>query len=161
MVYAQPNICPGEWHRQTPMGFWHTNGSLNHGQTTRPNNNLINKKRTCKIVDFAVPADYRVRLKENEKIKYLDLTKKQKKTEEHESDVYTNCNWCFWCDHQGINKRTGGLRNKRTSGDHPNYYTIEIVQNTEKSPGDLRRLAVTQTSVRDHQLTLLWKTLQE
>ena len=38
---------------------------------------------------------------------------------------------------------TGGLGHKRTSGDHPNYYIIEIGQNTEKSPEDLRRLAVT------------------
>ena len=29
------------------------------------------------------------------------------------------------------------------SGDRPNYYIIENDQNTEKSPGDLRRLAVT------------------
>ena len=29
---------------------------------------------------------------------------------------------------------------------HPNYYIIENGQNTEKSPGDLRRLAVTQKS---------------
>ena len=28
------------------------------------------------------------------------------------------------------------------SGDHPNYSIIENGQNTEKSPGDLRRLAV-------------------
>ena len=34
-------------------------------------------------------------------------------------------------------------RRRRTSGDHPNNYIIEIGQNTEKSPGDLRRLAVT------------------
>ena len=41
------------------------------------------------------------------------------------------------------------------SGDHPNNSIVENGQNTEKSPGDLRRLAVTQTSVRDHQLTLI------
>ena len=29
-------------------------------------------------------------------------------------------------------------------------YIIEIDQNTEKSPGDLRRLAVTQTPVKDN-----------
>ena len=40
-----------------------------------------------------------------------------------------------------------------------NNSIIENGQNTEKSPGDLRRLAVTQSSVRDHQLTLMWKTL--
>ena len=37
------------------------------------------------------------------------------------------------------------------SGDHPNYNIIENGQNTEKSPGDLRRLAVTQTPVKNHQ----------
>ena len=42
---------------------------------------IINKKkRTCKIVDFAVPADHRVKLKESEKKdKYLDLTRELKK----------------------------------------------------------------------------------
>ena len=36
---------------------------------------------------------------------------------------------------------------------------IENSQNIEKSPGDSRKLAVTQTPVKDHQLTLMWKTL--
>ena len=36
---------------------------------------------------------------------------------------------------------------------------IENGQNTEKSPGDLKRLAVIQTPVNDHQLTLMRKTL--
>ena len=39
------------------------------------------------------------------------------------------------------------------------YSIIENGQNTETSPGDLTRLAVTQTPVKDHQLTLMWKTL--
>ena len=47
------------------------------------------------------------------------------------------------------------------SGDHPNYYIIENGQNTEKSPEDLRRLAITQAPVKDHQLTLMWKILNE
>ena len=54
-----------------------------------------------------------------------------------------------------IIKETGGLGSRRTSGDHPNYYIIENGQNTEKSPGDLKKLAVTQTPVKDHQLTLM------
>ena len=41
------------------------------------------------------------------------------------------------------------------------YGMIEIGQNTEKSPGDLRRLAVTQTPVKNHRLTLMWKILKE
>ena len=63
------------------MGLWHTHGSPNLGQKTRPNNNQQKKKkRTCKIVDFAVPADHRIKLKECEKKdKYLDLAKELKK----------------------------------------------------------------------------------
>ena len=41
------------------------------------------------------------------------------------------------------------------SGDHPNNYIFENSQDTEKSPGDVRRLAVTQTPVKDHQQTLM------
>ena len=54
-----------------------------------------------------------------------------------------------------ITKETGGLGSWRTSGDYPNYYIIENGLNPEKSPGDLRRLAVTQTPVESHQLTLM------
>ena len=71
--------------------------------TRRPDLIIINKKkkkkkekekRTCKIVDFAVLADLGVKLKENEKDKYLDLCSGTEKTVKHESDVYTNDNWC-------------------------------------------------------------------
>ena len=65
---------------------------------------------------------------------------------EYESDGDTNCNWCTQYSHQRISTGTGGLGNKRTRGDHPNYSIIKISLNTEKSPGDLRRLAVTQHS---------------
>ena len=58
--------------------------------------------------------------------------------------------------HRRIIKGTGGLENKRTGGDHLNYIIIENGQNTEKSLGDSRRLAVTQTPVEDHQLELMW-----
>ena len=79
MIYAQPNICPGEWHTQTSLGFWYTNGSPNLGQMTKPYHNQ-QKKRTFKIVEFTVPADNRVKLKENEKWnKYLDLAWELKK----------------------------------------------------------------------------------
>ena len=39
--------------------------------------------------------------------------------------------------------------------DHLNYSIVEIGQDTEKSPGDLRRLVVTQKPVINHRLTLL------
>ena len=46
----------------------------------RPDLIIINKKKICKIVDFAVPADHRINLKESEKKdKYLDLARELKK----------------------------------------------------------------------------------
>ena len=65
MVYAQLRICLTEWDAQTPLGFWDTNRSPNLGQTL--DLIIINKKRTCRIVNFPFPADHRVKLKENEK----------------------------------------------------------------------------------------------
>ena len=80
MVYAQPSTCPRKWHTPTPMGLWYTNRSLNPGQKTRPYNNPQKKKNMCKIVDFAVPSDHRIKLKECEKRdKYLDLARELKK----------------------------------------------------------------------------------
>ena len=39
---------------------------------------------------------------------------------------------------------TGGHGGWRTGGNHPDYSIVENGQNTEKSPGNLRGLAVTQ-----------------
>ena len=56
----------------------------------RPDLIIINKKkkkkRICKIVDFAVPADHKINLKESEK---------NWKTVEHESNDCANCDWGF------------------------------------------------------------------
>ena len=59
--------------------IYNTNGSPNPGQKTRPHNNQ-QKKRICKIVDFAVLADHRINLKQSgKKDKYLDLARELKK----------------------------------------------------------------------------------
>ena len=83
------------------------------------------------------------------------------KAVEHKSDGYTNCNWCSWYRHQRIGSRTERFGNKGMWRDCPNYSIIEISQNTEKGPGELKRFAVTQIPVKDCQLTLMWKTLKE
>ena len=69
---------------------------------------------------------------------------------EHESDGDANCDWNTWHGHQMVDKRTGVFGNN-----HLNYSIVEIGQNTEKSPGGLKKLAVTQTPVRNLQLTLV------
>ena len=57
-------------------------------------------------------------------------------------------------------KGTERYRNQRTSRDNPDYSIIKIGPNTKKSPGDLRRLADTQTLVRNHQQMSVWKILK-
>ena len=47
-----------------------------------------------------------------------------------------------------------GLEDLEVSGRVETIQTTALL-NTEKSPGDLRRLAVTQTPVENHQLTLM------
>ena len=71
-------------------------------------------------------------------------------------DGDTNCTWRA----RLIGTGTGGIGNKRSSGDHLNYSIVGNSQNTKKSPGDLRRLAVTHTPVENHRLTLVGKTLK-
>ena len=62
--------------------------------------------------------------------------------------VYTNCDWYSWFSYQRIGTATGGL-GKKARGDHPEYRINKISQKTEKSPGDLRKFAVTQTPGRN------------
>ena len=73
MVYTQSSIClENDTHK-------HAHGSPNLAQKTRPYNNQ-QKKRICKIVDYAVPADHRIKMKKCEKKdKYLDLARELKK----------------------------------------------------------------------------------
>ena len=105
------------------------------------------KKRTGRIVDFAI----QVKLDENEKKdKFLDLARGLKKTMEQESDGNNNCKWSTWNTLQRINKGTTICRNPRTSRKHLDSSFTKISQHIEKSPGDLKRFAVTQTPVEDH-----------
>ena len=59
---------------------------------------------------------------------------------------------------QRLERRLEQLELRRQNRGHPNYSIVEISQNTEKCPGDLKRLAVPQTPVKDNQFILKWKT---
>ena len=112
-------------------------------------------------MDFVVPADHRVKLKENEKRdNYLDLARELKKIIEHESASDTSYDKRALGKPQRIGTGTAELGIMRTSEDHPNDSIVEIGQKTEKSPGDLRRLADTQTPMRNNHLMLRLKTLK-
>ena len=102
-------------------------------------------------MEFAVLADHRVKLKESKKDKYLGLARELKKLWNMEVTVIPILIGPLGTVTKRLVKRTLGLGNKRTSGEHPNYSIVEISQNTEKCPGDLRLVV---TPVKDHQLIL-------
>ena len=68
---------------------------------------------------------------------------------------HTNKLYMRWYRHQRIGTRTRGLGNNGTFGNCSNYSIVEIGNNTETSPWDLRWLAVTQTLVRNPQLWMV------
>ena len=74
---------------------------------------------------------------------------------EHEDNDDSCCDWHTWNHPKKLGKGSGRVENQTTSGHHPDNSIVEISQNTEKSSGDLRRLAVTQTPVKNYQLTLV------
>ena len=135
-----------------------------HQISTRPRDRQKKKKKkSCQIVDFGVPADYKVRLKENEKKKkrdkYLDLT----------WELQTL--WNIKVTAMPIIIRALGKIPKllfKGLGDFKITGQVDIIQtsaligqNTEESPGELRRLTVSHSPMKNYQLTLVWKTLKE
>ena len=159
MVYAQPSICPGEWHTETPLGLWHTNGSPNLGQKTRPCNNQ-QKKKLPKLWTLLSQADHRIKLKESEKKhKYLDLVRELKKLWNIKKTIIPIVIGAF----STITKRLfKGLEDFEVGG------WVETIQTTAllRTARILRRVLETWGDLLslklqwDHQLKLVWKTLR-
>ena len=130
-------------------------------QTIRPYYNQ-QKKRTCQIVDFAVPADHRIKLKESEeKDKSLDLARELKKLWNMKVTVIPIVVGALGTVTKGLVKRPEDLEIR---GRVETIQTIALLRSVYciiKSPGDLRRLVVSQTSVKDPQITLMGKNLKE
>ena len=61
----------------------------------------------------------------------------------HEGDGDTSCNWCTWNRPQMPGKKTGGTLIQTKNQNHSDHSIFKICETTEKSHGDLRRLAVT------------------
>ena len=125
-------------------------GILKYKQTPTPINvrkselvliNKKKKKRTHHLVDLAVPAKHRVKIKERGKRKrYLDHARELTKRWKIRVTVITMVVKCALNGPHRLGKGTGRFRNQMASGDHPNYIILGIGQNTEKSPGELRDL---------------------
>ena len=94
---------------------------------SRPDLIIINKKkRICKIVDFAVPADHRIKLKECEKRdKYLDLAWELKKLRNMKVTIIPIVIGAFSTVTKGILK---GLEDLEVSGRVENIQTTGLLK---------------------------------
>ena len=89
--------------------------------TWRPDWVLIGKKRrTCPILDLAISADHRVKIKESKKIdKYKDLARESKK-------LCTSCRWCPLNSPQRPWKETEETEDQWKSQDNEDPKTVKI-----------------------------------
>ena len=113
-------------------------------------------------MDYATLDDQRLKIKGSEKVnKYLDLAWGLKKTVKHEGDGDDSCNQWTWNNLQNLGKNVLNLKSEVESRPYRSwlffFFFFLIDQNTEKRPGELRIIAVTQTSAKDHPLTLVRK----
>ena len=83
------------------------------------------KKKTCRIQDFAIPGDHRVKLKESKKRDmYLDLARELKKKQWNmKMRVIPIVIGALGTVTKGTGTEEFG--NKRTRGDHPNYSIVD------------------------------------
>ena len=103
-------------------------------------------------MDFAIPAEHRVKNKRKQKDwQILGSCQRAEQPVEHEGDRDINCSWYAGNSPQRFGKMTGGIKNQKNQ-EHTDRITAKISYNTQESPPDLKRLTVTQTPVKDHQL---------
>ena len=117
----------------------------------RPDLIVINKKkkRTCKIVNFTVPADHRIKLKECEKKnKYMDLARELKNLWNLKMTIIPIVIGAFDRVTKGLLK---GLEDLEVGGRVETIQTIAILRTAKI----LRTILETQNSMKDHSLTLM------
>ena len=98
-------------------------------------------------MDFAVLPDHKMKIKENER-QVLESHHRSKKLWNMGITVILIVIGALVTIPKSLER---GLEELKIGGRIETIQTIKIGQNTEKSPGDLRRLAVAQTAVKDHQ----------
>ena len=102
-------------------------------------------------MNFAIPADYTVKIKENKKTdKYLNLVRELKKNRETGCDGNTNYNWYTWKDPQRLGK---GLEELEIGG------RAEIIPTTAVLRSARIMIRVLKTWGDLLSLRLQWKTI--
>ena len=132
--------------------LWDFNRQTDHLiQARRSESKKKKKKRICKIVDFAVPADHRIKLKECEKKdKYVDLARELKKLWDVKVMIVPIVSGAFSTMTKGLLK---GLEDLEVGG------RVETIQTTAllRTARILRRVLETWGDLLS--LKLQWKTM--
>ena len=130
-------------------------------QKTNPSVNHTHKRENLPSSGFCC---FSGSLSENKKAKRLTILgpcQKTRKAMQLQGDGDTNYSWRALNSSKRLEKGSGRVGNQRSNRDRPVYSIVEIGQNTQKSPGDTRKLVVTQTPFKDSQPTLVGKTRKE
>ena len=153
MVYAQPCICPGKWDIQTPLGCWHTNSSPNLGQAIRYYNNQQRIENLWSLLSrLTTEQNWK---KSEKKDKNLDLARELKKQWNMKVTFIPIVIGALVTVTEGLMK---GVEDLEIRGRMETIQTTTLLRSARilRRVQETRRLAVTQTSGKDHQLTLMW-----
>ena len=134
--------------------LWEFEIETDHPIPTSESNQVFDKKtRICLFVDFAVLAGHKEKIREIKKIvKYLDFARELKKLWNMKVRVISSEVGTQETVPKNLDKRLKGTEDQRKNREHLDYSTLKISLNTWKNPRAQRRLAVTQTSVKNYQL---------
>ena len=120
---------------ETHKILWDFEIQTNHLILARRLNQVMVKKktRTCRIVEFAVSANHRVKLKETEKKdKYLDFVREVKKLCNIKVTVIPNVTGALRAVTRVLIQELKDLEIRGRAEGHLNYSNIKIGQNTKK-----------------------------
>ena len=121
--------------------IWDFETQTNHQiPTRRPALMIAKKERTCRLVEFAFPAEHRMKIKEKEERQVLRPCQWTKK----------NCYWCARNNPQKVVKRAVSVGNSKTSREIQTAALLRSVR-------ILRRVLVTWGDLMS--LRLQWKTV--
>ena len=73
----------------------------------RPDLVLIDKKKTCHLMDFAVPTDHSKNERKRKDRQILGPCQRTEKTVEHEGEGRADCDWDLWNNPQRVGKESG------------------------------------------------------
>ena len=128
---------------------------------------IYKKKRTYHLVDFLIPVDESDgKRKRKDKQIVRQRSEKEKQKAKNPQKTLNIMAIMIEIEPGALGMGTKDLEKRQEELERRNRYhsgdsIVEISRDTEKSPGDLRRITLTETPVKDHLQTPVGKTRKE